>query len=192
MFFPGTEIILSHIIPPNLLDASSGSVVSSDLETEVGNLKQLLQTLQTQQTENTTKIANLESNAGLNTQTNVLFGFGAVQAQALDNAQNARTEANTAFATPANRTSHLASNLAEGTVLTLTAPPATGYYHAWMAIEIDKIDTIRIENDVSDETDVWSVATESIEVNSVAYRLYARSVPLEQGEILKLLVQSYN
>ena len=85
-----------------------------------------------------------------------------------------------------------ASNLSEGALVSYAAPAATGYYHPWLAIEISKLQTLRIENDVSDETDLWSRATASVTVNNKAYVLYARSVPLEQTETLRIVVQSFN
>ena len=187
-----TELIISHIIPPNLLDQSSGTVLSSDLETEVNTLKALVRTLQQTQATNTSKIATLEAQSQADTMTTLLWGYGAVQAQASDNANNANSQANTAFATPANRNSQSASNLSEGALVSYAAPAATGYYHPWLAIEISKLQTLRIENDVSDETDLWSRATASVTVNNKAYVLYARSVPLAQTETLTVVVKSYN
>ena len=175
-----------------MLDQSSGTVLSSDLETEVNTLKALVRTLQQTQATNTSKIATLEAQSQADTMTTLLWGYGAVQAQASDNANNANSQANTAFATPANRNQQSANNLAEGALVSYAAPAATGYYHPWLAIEISKLQTLRIENDVSDETDLWSRATASVTVNNKAYVLYARSVPLEQTETLRIVVQSFN
>lgn len=188
----GNEIIISHIIPPALLDQAEGSTVGSNLATDVSSLQTAVRLLQQQQATNTGKIASLEARGSVDTSTTLLWGYGALRARASDNANQANSDANTAFATPANRNEQAIDNLAEGGLIGYAAPAPAGYYHPWIAIEISKLNTLRIENDIGDETDLWSIATSSITVNNKAYRLYARSLPLQQTETLTIVVQSYN
>ena len=194
------DLLFSHIIPQELIDAGSGgSPEDQTAEAQITALRNQLNTLSRQVTTNTGDISTLEnaSQAG-----DVTFYYGIIAIPG-GRTRTARTNAkSTSYLTPLataqmnNPTSRTAktisSLLLSGGLVAYNASATVGYYTPWFAIETADIgsNSVRIEGAGGDETALWSPLG-SLTLNSKAYTIYGRTTPIINAKTLRVVVKLF-
>ena len=194
------ELIFSHVIPQELIDAGSGGTPEDQsVATQVAALRASLNALQRSVTTNSTDIATLE-NASVAGDVSFYHGIATIPGGRSATARgNARNLANLGpvvqaeMNNPAERTEKtISSLLLGGGLVTYNSGATAGYYSPWVAIETSDIgsNSLGVLGPGGDETDLWSEAG-NVTVNNKGYTLYVRTTPMVNGKSLRVVFRLY-
>ena len=199
-FNANDELIFSHIIPQELIDAGSGGTPEDQsVEAQITALQATLAALQRSVATNTGDISTLE-NASAAGDVSFFHGIlGLPGGRASGPRANARDIAHLSplvsaeMSNPLERTVKTISSLTlGGGLVQFNASSQAGYYVPWIAIETADIGTktLNVVGPGGFESDLWSSAG-SVTVDNKNYSLYARIQPLINGKSLTAIFKLY-
>ena len=194
------ELIFSHIIPQELIDAGSGGTPEDQsVATQVAALRASLNALQRSVTTNSTDIATLE-NASVAGDVSFFHGILSIAGgRTAGSRANARSLTHLGplviaeMNNPAERTEKtISSLLLGGGLVTYNSGATAGYYSPWVAIETADIgsNTLGVHGPGGDESDLWSEAG-NVTLNNKGYTLYVRTSPMVNNKNLRVVFRLY-
>ena len=196
-FADGDQLIFSHIIPQELIDAGSGGTPEDqDVATQVAALQASLAALQRDVSANKGDIDTLENQTAAS---RITFYYGDV----FVGARNATSRANAKsvshltplvsadFANPAQRTAkEISSLLLGGGRVQYNGGSVSGYYTPWVAIKSSDVTNLYVEGSGGDETDLWRPA-DTADLGGETYNLYVRTSPILNGKSANFIFKDY-
>lgn len=181
----GNELLVSHILSPNLVHASQTSgQAQGDVELQIDQIEQQISALQS-------AVTQIEARAPEVTATVGYWGYSAVQSTHSHTPTQVVQFVRTAFGVVASRTSVNINDLADGGLFSIVTPSNAGWYYPWVAVESDKINNLIYSSDaIYSENDLWVSAYASVHINGVGYSVLARTRPLAQSQTFRLVLKS--
>ena len=193
------QLIFSHIIPQELIDAGSGGTPEDqDVATQVAALQASFAALQREVSANKGDIDTLENQTAasrITFYTGILF-VGIRNAASRANAKNAAHLGPLAIAdfnVPANRTSkEIASLLLSGAKVTYTAGVASGYYSPWIGVESNDLASggLDVVGPGGNESDLWRPAG-TASLGEKEYSFFVRISPVLNGKSLTVIFRTF-
>ena len=190
----GDQLLFSHTVPQSLIEgtAGTGQGSGSSVDAQLQALSTQIAGILVKNQEQDSEITNLQSAIGVQTATTLYYGFGHVFAVANEDVALAKAEAKTSFNTASNRNMAQVPNLSIGKLLKVIAPSPEGFYRVWVALEASKVNTLRIRNDITDESDGWVEETSVVHrLNNLDYKLFVRLLPLGEGEVMDFVIKNF-
>ena len=199
-FKSGDQLIFSHVIPQELIDAGSGGTPEEQTAAaQIAALRTALDALTRRVGENEGDISTLENQTAAS---DITFYYG-IAAIPGGRTSGARTNAKStsyltpvvqaAMSNPASRTAKtVRSLLLSGSLVLYNSGQAAGYFTPWIAVEKSDIGstTLTMLGSGGAETTLWSPVGE-VTVNSKVYSLYARTSPIINGRRIWVVFKSY-
>ena len=190
------EIIFSHIIPQELIDAGSGGTPEEQTaNAQITALRNQLNALTSRVTQNQNDIDTLERTS---TSTKTTFYHGLIALTPKNNANKTISTSGTSllplaqaeFSNPTERIAkQVNSLLLSGGFLQFNAPQTSGYYNPWIAVKPGDYTNLQFRT-TQDDTNNWSnVGTSTL--GGDTYNIFVRIRPVLQGRSLKLYIKDY-
>ena len=122
----------------------------------------------------------------------VLYGYSNVQATLSDDEATAKAAATAAFAITSRRLSKTGNSVRTGCFIRLQAPSSNGYYWPFVSIRNSEAGSVTYIYDAeSGQRDNQWVAVSTVTIGGTAYNLIVRKLPLEEGQVLSIVVRSF-
>ena len=190
------EVLISHIIPQELIDAGSGGTPEEQTaNAQITALRNQLNALTAKVNTNETDIDALERTS---TSTQTTFYHGLIALTPKNNANKTISTSGTSllplaqaeFNNPTERIAkQVNSLLLSGGFLQFNAPQTSGYYNPWIAVKPGDYTNLQFRT-TQDDTDNWSnVGTSTL--GGDTYNIFVRIRPVLQGRSLKLYIKDY-
>ena len=120
------------------------------------------------------------------------FGVSSVQAEENDDADLALAQAQIQVSSSDSREHRQHVSLQTGVRVVFSAGQAVGYYWPWIALQENRINTV-VFFDSSGLIDTeWIRSQNPVNVNGTDYYLFARGLPLENGDSEPYIIRSFS
>ena len=190
------ELIFSHIVPQELIDAGAGGTPEEQTaNVQIAALRQQLATLSGKVTMNENDIDALERATG-DVQEQIYWGVvdltpknsanKAISTSASSLAPLARAE----FNLPATRSGkQITSLLTSGAFINFTAGASDGYYNPWVAVKTGSYTNL-IFKSTQEERNLWGSAG-VVTLGSESYTIFVRLRPITETKSLRIFIKDY-
>ena len=197
-FVAGDEILLSHIVPQELVgEGSGGRPEEQTAAAQIEALKQQINALTAKVNTNESDIDTLE-NQTAGADISVYFGIVRIDGRTSSSRSNAQSTSHVAplavarLNLPAGRTEKTVSSLLlAGALVTYNSEAVEGYYVPLMAIKASDVTNLDVRGPGGDESSLWSATGSSVTIGGEDYNIYMRTTPITQSKSLRVVFKDF-
>ena len=197
-FVAGDEILLSHIVPQELIQEGSGGTPEEQTAgVQIEALRQQINALTTKVNMNESDINTLE-NQTADADISVYYGIVRIDGRTSGSRTNAQSTAHVGplavarLNLPAGRTEKTVSSLLlAGALVTYVAEAVEGYYVPIVAIKAADVTNLDVRGPGGDESSLWSGTGSSVTIGGEDYNIYMRTTPITQSKSLRVVFKDF-